>query len=322
MSNNQMVLAPRELLERLDLGKNTAVAMAALPELRELLAKPAEQHQGEPVALPERRDEMTADWRDDPGAVQWNACLDEIAKLGPLYTRPAQGEPAFWMYEMDGHMGPHVYTKTRWRECKEPFTETALYTRADPAEVGEIKKHNAELLGEVDTLTAEVERLRAENQSLRKTLPNSTTELVDLRAQLAEAQQQYRDELGKRLAGEVKSEAKLAERDALLRKLAADPGGSIRHYINSIDAALSASAEPRPVIAWHVGGNGYDRICFEKPDDLPGRPCIQAIHDQRQLIDLLKRYDLRDEDVPPDERGHGIPGTSFQRLNALANEGE
>lgn len=49
MSNNQMVLAPRELLERLDLGKNTAVAMAALPELRELLAKSAEQHHGEPV---------------------------------------------------------------------------------------------------------------------------------------------------------------------------------------------------------------------------------------------------------------------------------
>lgn len=86
--------------------------------------------------------------------------------------------------------------------------------------------------------------------------------------------------------------------------------------------ALSASAEPSAPIAWHVGGNGYDRICFEKPDDLPGRPCIQAIHDQRQLIDLLKRYDLRDEDVPPDERAHGIPGTSFQRLNALANQGE
>lgn len=46
MSNNQMVLAPRELLERLDLGKNTAVAMAALPELRELLAKSAD-HIGE-----------------------------------------------------------------------------------------------------------------------------------------------------------------------------------------------------------------------------------------------------------------------------------
>lgn len=86
--------------------------------------------------------------------------------------------------------------------------------------------------------------------------------------------------------------------------------------------ALSASAEPSAPIAWHVGGNGYNRICFEEPTDLPGHPCIQAIHDQRQLIELLKRYDLRDEDAPPDERAHGIPGTSFQRLNALANQGE
>ncbi|MFV3326743.1 hypothetical protein ACNFG0_09755 [Pseudomonas sp. NY15372] len=85
---------------------------------------------------------------------------------------------------------------------------------------------------------------------------------------------------------------------------------------------LEASAEPSAPIAWHVGGNGYDRICFEKPAELPGSPCIQAIHDQHQLIDLLKRYDLRDEEVPLDERSHGIPGTSFQRLNALANQGE
>lgn len=50
-------------------------------------------------------------------------------------------------------------------------------------------------------------------------------------------------------------------------------------------------------IAWHVGGNGYDRICFEKPTDIPGQPCIQPIHDQRQLIELLKRYDLRNEEA-------------------------
>lgn len=90
----------------------------------------------------------------------------------------------------------------------------------------------------------------------------------------------------------------------------------------NITSIRQGRAEPSEPIAWHVGGNGYDRICFEKPDELPGRPCIQAIHDQRQLIDLLKRYDLRDEDVPPDERAHGIPGTSFQRLNTLANQGE
>lgn len=114
---------------------------------------------------------------------------------------------------------------------------------------------------------------------------------------------------------------KLAEAHALLREC--QPCLENAGYgCWQIDELLSASAEPRPVIAWHVGGNGYDRICFEEPTDLPGHPCIQAVNDQSQLTQLLKRYDLRNEDVPPDERVHGIPGTSFQRLNATANEGE
>jgi Domain of unknown function (DUF3850) len=136
--------------------------------------------------------------------------------------------------------------------------------------------------------------------------------------------------------------AQLAERDALLREAdefmyimtGHDSHARLAHrygekWWDTIDklrgkvcTALSASAEPSAPIAWHVGGNGYNRICFEEPSDLPGRPCIQAIHHQRQLIELLKRYDLREEDAPPDERAHGIPGTSFQRLNALANQGE
>ncbi|MGN8259460.1 hypothetical protein ACLEJW_09020 [Pseudomonas sp. SMSB3] len=47
---------------------------------------PAEQHQGEPVALPARLPEHRIDSHG------WNACLDEIAKLGPLYTRADPGE--------------------------------------------------------------------------------------------------------------------------------------------------------------------------------------------------------------------------------------
>ncbi|WP_313447379.1 hypothetical protein [Pseudomonas sp.] len=52
---------------------------------------PAQQHQGEPVALPARKD-PTQHWVE-PGGVNkaegWNSYHDEIAKLGPLYTRPA-----------------------------------------------------------------------------------------------------------------------------------------------------------------------------------------------------------------------------------------
>ncbi|MFF7859740.1 hypothetical protein [Pseudomonas monteilii] len=122
----------------------------------------------------------------------------------------------------------------------------------------------------------------------------------------------------------MRSEAaagQLAERDAQLHVISEQPSLNPIHRAR-IKTLVSASAEPSAPIAWHVGGNGYDRTCFENPADLPDRPCIQAIHDLRQLIDLLKRYDLRDEDVPPDERAHSIPGTSFQRLNALANQGE
>lgn len=52
------------------------------------------QHQGEPVTLPERKD-PTQQWHIVGGVAKaegWNACLDEIAKLGPLYTHADPGE--------------------------------------------------------------------------------------------------------------------------------------------------------------------------------------------------------------------------------------
>lgn len=53
----------------------------------------APEHQGEAVALPERKPWngllATADNLKGSG---WNACLDEIAKLGPLYTCADPGE--------------------------------------------------------------------------------------------------------------------------------------------------------------------------------------------------------------------------------------
>ena len=39
--NNDMMLVPRELLERLDCGKNMRGALDSLPELRALLADPS-----------------------------------------------------------------------------------------------------------------------------------------------------------------------------------------------------------------------------------------------------------------------------------------
>ena len=54
---------------------------------------PTEQQQGEPAALPMRRSwSGIAGWRDQAEIKAWNACLDEIAKLGPLYTRADPSE--------------------------------------------------------------------------------------------------------------------------------------------------------------------------------------------------------------------------------------
>ncbi|WP_054881808.1 hypothetical protein [Pseudomonas sp. NBRC 111128] len=57
-------------------------------------ASPADQHQGEPVALPARKSQPTelSDVFVDANNEGWNACLDEIAKLGPLYTHPAPAD--------------------------------------------------------------------------------------------------------------------------------------------------------------------------------------------------------------------------------------
>lgn len=54
----------------------------------------AEQHQGEPAVLPARKPEPTeeSDVFTDSENSGFNACLDEIAKLGPLYTLADPGE--------------------------------------------------------------------------------------------------------------------------------------------------------------------------------------------------------------------------------------
>ncbi|UVK80772.1 hypothetical protein LOY46_14360 [Pseudomonas sichuanensis] len=64
---------------------------------------PAEQHHGEPVALPGRKSEPTedSDVFTDAENSGFNACLDEIVKLGPLYTRADPGEVERLRTEID-----------------------------------------------------------------------------------------------------------------------------------------------------------------------------------------------------------------------------
>lgn len=89
----EMISVPRERLAEIA-HRDSAVSVTVRAEdLRAILA---EQHQGEPVALPARKPDMNASFRGTDaewyGNISWNACLDEIAKLGPLYTRPAPAD--------------------------------------------------------------------------------------------------------------------------------------------------------------------------------------------------------------------------------------
>ncbi|MBV4507733.1 hypothetical protein HU751_023150 [Pseudomonas sp. BW13M1] len=69
-------------------------------------------------------------------------------------------------------------------------------------------------------------------------------------------------------------------------------GWQARAALERKPSSGQGSSEP---IAWHVGGNGYDRVCFEHPGDITGDPCVQPINDLRQLIGILKRYSLTAE---------------------------
>lgn len=91
--SNEFVMVPRELAEEINAAL-TLSGYVSLPRgLQVAMANPAEQHQDEPVALPERK-AITAHGLTalDSEAEGWNACLDEIAKLGPLYTHVDPGE--------------------------------------------------------------------------------------------------------------------------------------------------------------------------------------------------------------------------------------
>lgn len=142
---------------RLDQGR----PLPAWLELGESITiRPAEQHQGETVVLPERKGRhlrydtlMPTLWKG------WNACLDEIAKLGPLYPRPVQGEPVVPGHRLDAL--------------------DALVADGDPQSDANVSNANvAELIRAVRTLQArtitgpaepsEVERLRTEIRSLRQ----------------------------------------------------------------------------------------------------------------------------------------------------------
>lgn len=154
------------------------------------------KHHAEPVALPERRPEDSGFDTDDAFGNGWNNCLDEIAKLGPLYSRPVPGEPmAVFSIDATGYRARILESATSGL----PADGTLLYAHADPGDI---------------------ERLRGENEDLRSQLGAEISKSTGLRT-LADGANKWRQraidsQLAARDLTGANNElhAKLAERDA------------------------------------------------------------------------------------------------------------
>lgn len=159
MSKNDMVMVPRTDLQRLQENMDPHRGAVAWGIVCDLLERPAVQHQGEPVALPERLDPPKNGESHQllPRYLVWNACLDEIAKLGPLFTHPApavQQEPVAWLDPSRG---------LTWLANRMDFAPgSKFYTHADPAEVERLRNCLRTEVEAGDSWKREAEALRAQ----------------------------------------------------------------------------------------------------------------------------------------------------------------
>lgn len=160
------------------------------------------QHQGEPVALPERRDINQADEFKRGIAHGFNACLVEITKLGPLYTHADPSEVRVTKQALESLKGEANDLRAQLAE------RDALLDRVvDHAEVGRLREdlrlvtlardafdkrasdlqrraENADLALRVQTQNCG--ELRADVETMRRKNNEYWHETETLRAQLAE----------------------------------------------------------------------------------------------------------------------------------------
>jgi len=258
-----MVSVPRSLLEEACNGLRITQDRAR-KELRALLAQPSTQHQGEPVKTPARDESLGTAERDEYANGYrhgWNAYNDEMAKLGPLYTRPApvqQSEPvAFYREFVDGR-----------EYCEKPFTNdwTPLYTHADP---------NVRWKAVADEQVKVIDALRADLESVRASRDAYAQNAIDLRESMRRARKAHGESQGLMQEQIDALRAQLAERDALLRDINKRHSSGVDFDLPADLAArvkaLSASAEPIPF-------PGYPPV----PEDrkLPAEPSAPVERDE------------------------------------------
>ena len=166
---DEFVMVPRAALVRLQENMDPHRGAVAWGIVCDLLEK---QHQGEPVALPDRHVHEHHGCFLSERQHGWNACLDEIAKLGPLYSHPMQGEPVGTLLigeYFDNREIGEVDVQLDSKACdqlaeKYPGQSMQLYTHADPGEVEqhiarrmEMAEQKTELHRQIDTLRARLD---------------------------------------------------------------------------------------------------------------------------------------------------------------------
>lgn len=267
MSNaEKMVMVPRELAEAAWQALDDDGRFEVSCPLREALDKPAQQGQGEPVALPERRPDLSVllGKSHDPFMkgqdIGWNACLDYIAELGPLYKHPApgRGEPVAWMDPRSPQMHATISNEVKQHNVKFGGAPSSavngytipLYTHADPSEVERWKNH---------AINTDI----ANAQACQK--------LAELRAQLAERNAVLVK------ANYVIDHARTLDKQAFSRgtqNVDHDLFRGLGNLLAQYDEALSASAEPSAPVEideraefedW--GKTLFYIACFERDED-------------------------------------------------------
>jgi len=121
-NNKQMVSVPRELLERLDFGRNTALALNALKELGALLAAPAEHV--EPIAY------MRQDDSPYNNLVKCTfTCPGAFGVFGsPEDVRAVVDEPVAWLCEANANSGRRGKWLQYSKEIHDPWQKGEVDT--------------------------------------------------------------------------------------------------------------------------------------------------------------------------------------------------
>lgn len=173
----KFVCAPRDEVERV--VKLLAYQAQPYPSphaeyWQGLLDKPAEQHQGEPVALP-MRDESLGTAESDGYANGyrhgWNAYQEAVAKLGPLYTHADLGEVE--------RLRADVEFLSRCLKERE-FERDALLREVERLRENH-RNHAARLIDERGTLRAQLAERDAQLGEVRKAILAARKPLLQYR---------------------------------------------------------------------------------------------------------------------------------------------